>query len=138
AHEAEVRGGARPGCDPAVSLTLGTGLSAAIVAGGQVLAGMSGAAGEIGYNLRTMADVGVPLAARTTLEDMISGQALARRAAGHTADGQPMAAGRVFEASRDVPELDRLLNDFAAELAYHVVNLAICPNPVPIAEGERA
>jgi glucokinase len=130
-----VRWGALAGYDPAVYLNLGTGLSAAIVAGGQVLAGMNGAAGEIGYNLRTMADVGVPLAARTTLEDMISGQALARRAAGHTADGQPMAAGQVFEASRDVPGLDRLLNDFAAELAYHVVNLAICLNPVRIAVG---
>jgi glucokinase len=115
AAQAEVRWGALAGYDPAVYLNLGTGLSAAIVAGGQVLAGMNGAAGEIGYNLRTMADVGVPLAARTTLEDMISGQALARRAAGHTADGQPMAAGQVFEASRDVPGLDRLLTDFAAE-----------------------
>jgi glucokinase len=135
AAQAEVRWGALAGYDPAVYLNLGTGLSAALVAGGQVLAGMNGAAGEIGYNLRTMADVGVPLAARTTLEDMISGQALARRAAGHTADGQPMAAGQVFEASRDVPGLDRLLNDFAAELAYHVVNLAICLNPVRIAVG---
>src|SRR4029077_19125094 len=51
------------------------------------------------------------------------------------ADGQPMAAGQVFEASRDVPGLDRLLTDFAAELAYHVVNLAICLNPVRIAVG---
>src|SRR5215472_5580768 len=135
AAQAEVRWGALARCDPAVYLNLGTGLSAAIVAGGQVLAGMNGAAGEIGYNLRTMADVGVPLAGRTTLEDMISGQALARRAAGHTADGEPMTAGQVFEASRDVPGLDRLLTDFTAELAYHVVNLAICLNPERIAVG---
>src|SRR5262252_2008226 len=109
AAQAEVRWGALAGCDPAVYLNLGTGLSAAIVAGGQVLSGANGAAGEIGYNLRILSDVGVPMAARTTLEDMISGQALARRAAGHTADGQPMEAGQVFEASRDVPGLDRLL-----------------------------
>ena len=57
AAQAEVRWGALAGCDPAVYLNLGTGLSAAIVAGGQVLAGMNGAAGEIGYNLRAMADV---------------------------------------------------------------------------------
>ena len=112
AAQAEVRWGALAGCDPAVYLNLGTGLSAAIVAGGQVLAGMNGAAGEIGYNLRTLSDVGVPVAARTTLEDMISGQALARRAAGHTADGQPIEAGQVFEASRDVPGLDRLADRF--------------------------
>jgi len=135
AAHAEARWGALAGCDPAIYLNLGTGLSAAIVAGEKVVQGGSGAAGEIGYSLRSVADVGVPLAARTTLEDMISGQSLARRAASNAPDGQPMEAGEVFEASRDVPELDRLVTDFVAELAYHVVNLAIFLNPVRIAVG---
>ena len=135
AAQAEVRWGALAGCDPAVYLNLGTGLSAAIVAGGQVLAGRNGAAGEIGYNLRGAEDVGVPLAARVLLEDMISGQALARRAASQLADGQPLPAGEVFEASRDNADLDRLVTDFVTELAFHVVNLAICLNPVRIAVG---
>ena len=135
AAHAEARWGALAGYDPAIYLNLGTGLSAAIVAGGKVLPGRSGAAGEIGYSLRSIADVGVPLAARTTLEDMISGQALARRAASHAPDGQPMEAGEVFEASRDAPELDQLVTDFVTELAYHVVNLAIFLNPVRIAVG---
>jgi glucokinase len=69
------------------------------------------------------------------LEDMISGQALARRAASHSAHGQPIAAGEVFEASRDDANLDRLVTDFVTELAFHVVNLAICVNPVRIAVG---
>jgi glucokinase len=135
AAQAEARWGTLAGCDPAVYLNLGTGLSAAIVTGGQVLNGSNGAAGEIGYNLRAAADVGVPLAARVLLEDMISGQALARRAASHTAHGQPMEAGEVFEASRQEPGLDRLVDDFVAELAFHVVNLAICLNPERIAVG---
>jgi glucokinase len=135
AAHAEARWGALAGCDPAVYLNLGTGLSAAIVVGGKVVNGSDGAAGEIGYNLRSTADVGVPLARRTMLEEAISGQALARRAASHAAHGQPMEGGEVFEASRDVPELDRLVTDFVAELAYHVVNLAICLNPVRIAVG---
>jgi predicted NBD/HSP70 family sugar kinase len=135
AAEAEVRWGALAGCDPAIYLNLGTGLSAAIVAGGNVLHGSNGAAGEIGYNLRAASDVGVPLAARTMLEDMISGQALARRAASHTPHGGPMEAAEVFESGRDVPDLDRLLTDFVAELAFHVVNLAIAINPVRIAVG---
>jgi glucokinase len=135
AAQAEARWGALAGCDPAVYLNLGTGLAAAIVTGGQVLHGSNGAAGEIGYNLRTAADVGVPLAARVLLEDMISGQALARRAASHTGHGQPMEAGEVFEASRQEPGLDRLVDDFVAELAFHVVNLAICLNPERIAVG---
>jgi len=135
AAQAEVRWGALAGCDPAIYLNLGTGLSAAIVAGGNVLHGSNGAAGEIGYNLRAASDVGVPLAARTMLEDMISGQALAKRAASHTSHGGPMEAAAVFESGRDVPDLDRLVTDFVAELAFHVVNLAIAINPVRIAVG---
>ena len=136
AAEAELRWGALAGCDPAIYLNLGTGLSAAIVAGGKVVHGSNGAAGEIGYNLRAPSDVGIPLAARAMLEDMISGQALARRAAGHTAaHGEPMGAAEVFEAARGVPGLDRLVTEFGAELAFHVVNLAIAINPVRIAVG---
>src|SRR2546430_1644744 len=135
AAQAEVRWGALAGCDPAVYLNLGTGLSAAIVTGGQVLAGANGAAGEIGYDLRTLSRVGGPLAARMPLEDMISGQALARRATSQLAHGQPIAAGEVFEASRRHAHLDRLVTDFVTELAFHLVNLAICLNPVRIAVG---
>src|SRR5215472_17629560 len=131
----EMRWGALAGCDPAVYLNLGTGLSAAIVAGGEVLSGGNGAAGEIGYNLRAARDVGVPLRARVLLEDMISGQALVRRAASHAPHGRPMSAGEVFEASREDPEIDRLLTEFITELSFHVVNLAICLNPVRIAVG---
>ena len=133
AAQAEARWGALADCDPAIYLNLGTGLSAAIVVGGQVLSGGNGAAGEIGYNLRAASDVGVPLAARVMLEDMVSGQALARRAA--AAHGQPIEAGEVFEASRDSSGLDRLVTDFVSELSFHVVNLAICINPVRIAVG---
>jgi glucokinase len=135
AAQAEARWGALAGCDPAIYLNLGTGLSAAIVAGGNVLHGSNGAAGEIGYNLRAASDVGVPLTARTMLEDMISGQALARRAASHTRHGGPMEAAEVFDSGRNVPDLDRLVTEFVAELAFHIVNLAIAINPVRIAVG---
>ncbi len=135
AAQAEARWGALAGADPGVYLNLGTGLSAAIVVGGQVLPGRDGAAGEIGYNLRDLADVGLPLAARVPLEDMVSGQALARRAGEDAAGGEPMAAGQVFEASREAPGLAGLVTDFVTELAYHVVNLAICVNPARIALG---
>ena len=57
AAAAELRWGALAGCDPGIYLNLGTGLAAAIVAGGTVISGAHGASGEIGYNLRTAADV---------------------------------------------------------------------------------
>jgi glucokinase len=134
AAHAEARWGALAGCDPAVYLNLGTGLSAAIVAGGQVVGGANGAAGEIGYNLRSAADVGVPLSGRVPLEDMVSGQALARRAA-RQAGSPAVTAGDVFQGSGHDPELGRLVEEFVNELAFHVVNLAICLNPVRIAVG---
>src|SRR5262249_56138600 len=78
---------------------------------------------------------GVRRGGGTMVEDMISGQGLARRAAGHTTDGGPMEAAEVFEAGRDVPGLDHLLTEFVAELAFHVVNLAICIDPGRVAGG---
>ncbi len=171
AAAAELRWGALRGCDPGVYLNLGTGLAAAIVIGGQVVGGGNGAAGEIGYNLRAISDVGRALDQRVPLEGMVSGQGLARRAAapgtgsaGTAAPGtgsagtgeqgtaqpgsggqgpgapahpaaRPMTAADIFEAGRGDPELDELLTRFVAELAFHLVNLAICINPVRISVG---
>ena len=46
-----------------------------------------------------------------------------------------MTAADIFEAGRGDPELDELLTRFVAELAFHLVNLAICINPVRISVG---
>jgi glucokinase len=129
---AEARWGALAGCDPGVYLNLGTGLAAAIVSGGRVLAGHNGAAGEIGYNLRQPADVGLAAGHKLMLEDMVSGQALARRAANV---GRPLSAAEVFAAAESEPELDEVLADFVTELAFHVVNLAILVDPERIVVG---
>ena len=141
AAHAEVRWGALAGYDPAIYLNLGTGLSAAIVAGGQVLTGSRGAAGEIGYSLRELADVGRAAAVRVPLEDMVSGQALQRRSAGlpgrqpgvRGAAG-PATAADLFAASGD-PAADALIAEFTDELAFHVVNLSIALDPARIAVG---
>src|SRR5262249_45138971 len=135
AAQAEARGGA--GVDPATYLTLGTGPSAAMGGGGKVLHGSNGAAGEIGYNLRATADVGVPLAARTMLEDMISGQGLARRAAGHTTDGGPMEAAEVFEAGPGGPGPGPLLARVRRGTPLPVGELPVCPRPVRVAGWRR-
>ena len=133
---AEVRWGALAGCDPAIYLNLGTGLSAALVIGGQVIAGANGAAGEIGYNLRALSDVGRALEARIMLEDRVSGGAVARQAARLDAPGgRALTAEEVFRASSGEPRLDHLVSAFVTELAFHLVNLAIGVNPVRIAVG---
>jgi glucokinase len=121
---AEARWGALAGADPGVYLNLGTGLAAAIVIGGVVLSGANGAAGEIGYNLRQPADVGD--AGYVPLEETVSGRALAKLS------GRSAAAA--FADGAD-PRLAAIADQFTAELAFHVVNLAICIDPVRIAVG---
>ncbi len=132
AAQAEVRWGVLANRDPAIYLNLGTGLAAAIVIGGRVVSGVNGAAGEIGYNLRSMADLGLPLDRRALLEHMVSGQALAKRAAG---SDRQLTAADVFAAAAANRELDGLIDDFIDELAFHLVNLAILVNPARIAVG---
>jgi len=135
AAAAECRWGALRGCDPGVYLNLGTGLSAALVAGGQVISGGNGAAGEIGYNLRTLSDVGQDLDRRTMLEERVSGLALAQRASGMPGRPRPLTAADVFAAGTGDKALSELITEFTEELAFHLVNLAILVNPVRIAVG---
>ena len=133
AAQAEAEWGALVGCDPGIYLNLGTGLAVAIVANGAVVTGSHGAAGEIGYNLRHLTDVGRPLDDRLPLEGAVSGMALTRAALDvfPTAD----SAAAVFERSAHNPRVAQLVTDFIAELSYHLVNLAIAVDPARIVVG---
>jgi glucokinase len=133
AARVEAERGSLAGCDPAIYLNLGTGLAVAIVADGRVVAGRNGASGEIGYNLRGLGDVGRALADRTPLEEVVSGGALASAARRAAPDVDGAAA--VFAGAADHPALGRLLDDFLAELAFHLVNLTIAVDPQRIAVG---
>ena len=133
AAAAEVRWGALADCDPAIYLNLGTGLAVAIVANGAVVAGSHGAAGEIGYNLRHLTDVGQLLDDRLPLEGAVSGMALTRAARNVFPTAESAAA--VFERAADNPWVARLVTDFIAELSYHLVNLAIAVDPARIVVG---
>ena len=98
--------------------------------GGQVVAGINGAAGEIGYNLRSVADVGLALdrraAARAHGQRPGAGRAGRRRA---RRGGEQLTAADVFAAAAADRRLDGLIDDFVDELAFHLVNLAILVNP---------
>lgn len=133
AAAAEARWGALLDCDPALYLNLGTGLAVALVAHGRVVSGAHGASGEIGYNLRDVADVGARLQERTMLEETVSGIALARKAG--AALGRSMTAEELFAAARTDAAAARLLAEFTDELAFHLVNLAILVDPARIAVG---
>lgn len=130
---AESRSGALADCDPAIYLNLGTGLAVAIVTGGVVLNGAHGAAGEIGYNLRTVADVGLPVDGRAPLEERVSGQAF-HRVAASVVPGAGSAA-EIFAAAAEHPGAARMLDELIAELAFHLVNLTVAVDPARIAVG---
>jgi glucokinase len=124
AHEAEH--GALAGHDPGLYLNLGTGLAAAIVTHGVVLAGRHGAAGEIGYNLRHVGDR--PDDSR--LEDVVSGKAMV--AAGVALPGGITA---LLDPATTDPRATRLRTAFLDELSYHLVNLAIAVDPARVVVG---
>ncbi|MFD8569541.1 ROK family protein [Streptomyces sp. NPDC059639] len=102
----ECASGALAGCDPGLYVNLGTGLAVALVVQGTVLTGRHGASGEIGYNLRDLADVG--RTDRAPLEDAVSGRAL---------------------------QQGLVTSEFTRELAFHLVNLTIAVDPERIAVG---
>jgi glucokinase len=133
AAQAELEWGALAGCDPGIYLNLGTGLAVAIVANGAVLVGRHGAAGEIGYNLRGLPDVGLALGERVPLEDRVSGKALLGRATRLRPDLDGAAA--VFAGATGDAAIAGLLSDFVHELSFHLANLAIAVDPARIVVG---
>ena len=77
---AELRWGALTAADPAVFLSLGTGVAAAVLVGGHVLAGAHGAAGELGYSLCGAAEGRAFADGRAPLEESAGGRFIGIRA----------------------------------------------------------
>ena len=119
------------GHDPAIYVNLGTGLAVAIVCGGQVVSGANGAAGEIGYNLRQLSDLGST--ERVVLEEVVSGMGLS--AAGERTTGRAMTAAEVFAGEATDPRLGEVMERFVRELGFHLANLAVALDPSRIAVG---
>src|SRR5438876_6865249 len=128
---AEVLWGALKGADPAVFLSLGTGIAAAIVIGGRVVTGAHGASGEIGYNLRSVLDTSGAGHGRAPLEEAIGGRFIGER--GSLLLGEPLSTAGVF-AHSDI-RARFLVDEILAEMATHVANLAILIDPARIAVG---
>ena len=98
--------------------------------GGQLFTGAHGAAGEIGYSLRDAADASAFAAGHAPLEEYVGGRALRVRASAEL--GEQLSGAEVFEHP-DLPP--RFLDDWLAELAMHVANLAIAFDPERVAVG---
>jgi glucokinase len=128
---AEARHGALRGADPALFLSLGTGIGAALFVGGQLVRGAHGAAGEIGYALRGVQDVGGAASGRAPLEELAGGVGFS--AGGSRLLGRQVTAAQLF-ASAD-PRVAAFVDGALDELAVHVANLAIAFDPQRVAVG---
>jgi glucokinase len=128
---AEARWGALRGADPGLYLNLGTGLAVALVAGGRVLRGAHGAAGEIGYLLRDRRDRQGAASGRAPLEEHFSGLGLSRRA-GEVLGGT-WSAEELFAATG--PGARALLDEALDTLAVQVANVATTFDPAVVAVG---
>jgi glucokinase len=131
AATAELHWGGLAGTGVGLYVNLGTGTGAALIVGGQVVPGTHGAAGEIGYFLRTPGEPGYA-DGHAPLEEYTSGSGLAAR--GSTLLGEPIAAADLF-ARRQEPAVGALLDDAAAAIGMAVANLATFLDPERVVVG---
>jgi glucokinase len=137
---AEMTWGALRGICHGVYLNLGTGIAAGIVAGGEILEGAHGAAGEIGYILpdreASRADVAGttwPEDVPAPLEELVGGRAVPARSV--LALGVALTMEQLTERSNHDGKAAALLEDILSELARWTVNLAIVVDPERVVIG---
>jgi glucokinase len=130
---AEARCGALAGVPCGLYLNLGTGLAAAAVIDGKVLRGAHGAAGEIGYQLRGVADETPFAAGGAPLEQFVSGRAIADRVSALL--GCELSARDAFTLAATEPRVARLIDEAFDVLGVHVANLVLMLDPARIAIG---
>ena len=127
---AEARWGVLRGADPALFVSLGTGIAAGIVIGGRIFEGAHGAAGEIGYSLRHPADDTAYSDGHAPLEEFVGGRAIGDRAG--RALGIDLTAADAFERG-DLPA--GFLEETISELSMQLANVAIALDPARVAIG---
>jgi glucokinase len=126
---AEWRFGALRGADPALYINLGTGVSAALVIGGRVLAGVHTAAGEIGYGWTS--PMSVTGGVTPTLEERVGGRAIGRSASELLRS--PVSAAQAF-ASKDA-RVRWLVRGALNGLALALGDLVLAVDPERVAIG---
>jgi glucokinase len=131
AATAELHWGNLAGTELGLYVNLGTGTGAALIAGGRVVPGKHGAAGEIGYFLREQGEPGYA-AGHAPLEEYTSGSGLAAR--GSELLGERVGAAELFDR-RTEPAIAALLDDAAAAVGVAVANLTTFLDPERVVVG---
>jgi glucokinase len=128
---AELTWGQLRGVDTGIYLNLGTGIAAALVVAGAVLDGAHGASGEIGYWIRSPADVSGAAEGRAPLEEYVGGSGVQLRAR----EELGVDGGLSAVVQLDTPAARAFLDDLYAEIAVHTANLAIALDPERVVVG---
>ena len=131
--EAELDWGELRGVGTGLYLNFGTGVAAAIIAGGQVLPGAHGAAGEIGYLLPDTAALTARLPGQAPLEELIGGRGVAEWASAEL--GRPVTMADLVRSAGTGDDAEALYNRLADELALWTVNLTIMIDPERVVVG---
>jgi len=132
AARAEMTWGALRGVQEGIYLNLGTGIAAGIVAGGRLLEGAHGAAGEIGYTLhRGLAEPRMAAEGAAPLEEFYGGGGVARRLAG---TGLPATVADLVERGAD-PAARAFLDELWTGIAAAAANLCIATDPSVLVLG---
>jgi glucokinase len=137
---AEMTWGALHGIANGLYLNLGTGIAAGIVAGGEIVEGAHGAAGEIGYIVPdpgTMRRAGPRAAAPedvpAPLEELVGGRAVPARARHEL--GVALTMEQLTERSRHDGKAVALLEDILGELVLWIFNVAVVVDPERVVIG---
>ena len=102
--------------------------------GRRVLHGAHGAAGEIGYNMRSPGEDLAPGAGRRPLEEFIGGHGVATRV--RQRFGPRASVPQVFaSATAGDAEARSFVDEFVGEIAFHVTNLVIALDPEVVIFG---
>jgi glucokinase len=134
AARAEMRWGALRDVEHGIYLNLGSGIAAGVIAGGQLIEGAHGAAGEVGYTLSEHDEPGPSPAreGRAPFEDFYGGTGAARRLPGSGLPGSVAELVAVEGADRAAHAfLDELWNGIARLAA----NLCCVLDPSVLALG---
>lgn len=138
AGRAEVERGAAQGVDSAVVVVIGTGISAVLIAGGRVIRGGLGQAGEFGHLLVRPDGPSCECGRRGCLEAVASAAAIARQYADRTGSPAVSGAAVVAQGVEEGDEVATLIwQEAAAALADGLLSVTtlLAPSVVVIDGG---
>ncbi|WP_100486880.1 ROK family protein [Sporolactobacillus pectinivorans] len=129
----ELRRGNLKGTDYGLYVNFGTGIAAGFTAGNSIMRGHQGAAGEIGYLMKSRDDTATFKSGHASFEEFSSGAGVEKRFSEDY--GRTRTAKEIFETSQSGTEIGKFVSEVCSEIGYQIANLAVMWNPEKIVIG---